>query len=152
VFHLMIAGRFRWHDEHEAGENRKITPFGSAQGVLSDSRRTKTTRTKGTTIGRATDPPTPAASDGTASSGRPKIPGKVGLLAIDFDNGTLIMTEAGTQKRASLHLVDGRAALLDHDPGGLEVMTASQPGFVAALREENHTLKRALTDPHLFSG
>jgi formamidopyrimidine-DNA glycosylase len=98
VFHLMIAGRFRWRD-------------------------------KGA-----------------------KVPGKVGLLAIDFDNGTLVLTEAGTKRQASLHVVRGSAALGKHDPGGLEVMDASLESFAAALARDNHTLKRALTDPHLFSG
>jgi formamidopyrimidine-DNA glycosylase len=81
-----------------------------------------------------------------------KVPGKVGLLAIDFDSGTLILTEAGSKRRASLYVVQGRAALAQHDPGGLEVLDASLDGFAAALRAENHTLKRALTDPHVFSG
>src|SRR5918992_2503475 len=98
VFHLMIAGRFRWK------------PLGA------------------------------------------KIPGKVGLLAIDFEHGTLVMTEAGTKKQASLHVVAGRDALAQHDPGGLEVFEADLPAFRAALQRDNHTLKRALTDPHLFSG
>ena len=98
VFHLMIAGRFRWKDRGAA------------------------------------------------------IPGKVGLLALDFDNGTLILTEAGTRRQASLHVVRGRTALADHDPGGLQVLSADQVQFAAALQRENHTLKRALTDPHLFSG
>ena len=81
-----------------------------------------------------------------------KIPGKVGLLAIDFDHGTLVMTEAGTRKQASLHVVAGSAALAHHDPGGLDVFEADLPAFRAALQRDNHTLKRALTDPHLFSG
>jgi len=98
VFHLMIAGRFRWK------------PPGA------------------------------------------KIPGKVGLLAIDFDQGTLVMTEAGTKKRASLHVLSGRSALAQHDPGGLDVLEADLPAFRAALGRDNHTMKRALTDPHLFSG
>jgi formamidopyrimidine-DNA glycosylase len=98
VFHLMIAGRFRWKD--------------------------------------------PGA----------KIPGKLGLMAIDFEHGTLLMTEAGTRKQASLHAMSGLAALAQHDPGGLEVLEASLGPFRDALRKENHTLKRALTDPHLFSG
>jgi formamidopyrimidine-DNA glycosylase len=98
VFHLMIAGRFRWRP--------------------------------------------PAA----------QIPGKIGLLAIDFEHGTLILTEAGSRRRASLHLVAGRAALADHDPGGLEVLGADLGVFRTVLQESNHTLKRALTDPHLFSG
>ena len=81
-----------------------------------------------------------------------KVPGKVGLLAIDFDAGTLILTEAGSKRRASLHIVQGRDALAQHDPGGLEVLDAGLDAFAEALRRENHTLKRALTDPHVFSG
>jgi len=98
VFHLMIAGRFRWRDA------------GSA------------------------------------------IPKKLGLAAFDFAGGTLMLTEADTQKRASLHVVRGERELARHDPGGLDVMSAGEEAFAAALRRENHTLKRALTDPHLFSG
>jgi formamidopyrimidine-DNA glycosylase len=98
VFHLMIAGRFRWK-------------------------------------------PTAAP-----------VPGKVGLLAIDFDAGTLIMTEAGTKRQASLYVVQGRDALARHNLGGLEVLNTDVASFQAALQRENHTLKRALTDPHLFSG
>jgi len=98
VFHLMIAGRFRWKP-----------------------------------------PGTP-------------VPGKVGLLALDFENGTLILTEAGSQRRASLHVVQGRDALRRLDPGGLEVLDASAAEFAEALTRENHTLKRTLTDPHIFSG
>jgi len=98
VFHLMIAGRFRWKP---AGAN---------------------------------------------------IPGKVGLLALDFEHGSLILTEAGSKRRASLHVVQGVDALAQHDPGGLEVMTTDLATFAEALGRDNHTLKRALTDPHLFSG
>jgi formamidopyrimidine-DNA glycosylase len=98
VFHLMIAGRFRWK------------PTGAP------------------------------------------VPGKVGLLAIDFDAATLIMTEAGTKRQASLYVVQGRDALARHNPGGLEVLNTDVASFQAALQRENHTLKRALTDPHLFSG
>ena len=98
VFHLMIAGRFRW-------------------------------KPRGT-----------------------KIPGKVGLLALDFPHGTLLMTEAGTKRQASLHVVQGRDGLASHNPGGLEVLDADLDAFRSVLARENHTLKRALTDPHLFSG
>jgi formamidopyrimidine-DNA glycosylase len=98
VFHLMIAGRFRWRD----------------RGA--------------------------------------RVPGKVGLLAIDFDNGTLVLTEAGTKRQASLHAVRGRDQLAAHDRGGLEVLDAGFEAFRTRLQQENHTLKRALTDPHLFSG
>jgi formamidopyrimidine-DNA glycosylase len=81
-----------------------------------------------------------------------KVPGKVGLLALDFSDGTLILTEAGTRRQASLFVVRGRNALEQHDPGGLDVLHAGFDAFARALREQNHTLKRALTDPHLFSG
>jgi formamidopyrimidine-DNA glycosylase len=80
------------------------------------------------------------------------IPGKVGLLALDFEHGTLILTEAGTKRRASLHVVRGHESLSQHDPGGLEVMEADFATFSKTLRRKNHTLKRALTDPHVFSG
>jgi len=98
VFHLMIAGRFRWK------------PAGAP------------------------------------------VPGKVGLMALDFDDGSLIMTEAGTKRQASLYVVQGREALERHDPGGLEVMNIDLATFIDALKRENHTLKRVLTDPHVFSG
>jgi formamidopyrimidine-DNA glycosylase len=81
-----------------------------------------------------------------------KPPRKIGLAAFDFPNGTLTWTEAGTKKRASLHLVQGEDRLAAHQPGGLEVLDADLTAFRAALQRENHTLKRALTDPHLFSG
>jgi len=74
------------------------------------------------------------------------------LASFVFSNGTLSLTEAGTRKRASLHLVQGEAALRALDPGGLEVLQASLESFAAVLQSENHTLKRALTDPQLFSG
>ena len=81
-----------------------------------------------------------------------KPPGKIGLAAFDFPNGTLLMTEASPKKRAALHLVRGAAGLAAHDPRGLEVLDADAAAFRTVLRRENHTLKRALTDPHLFSG
>jgi formamidopyrimidine-DNA glycosylase len=81
-----------------------------------------------------------------------KLPGRVGLAAFRFAEGTLILTEAGTKKRASLHLLRGWTALRQHDPGGIDVLACDLDEFTAALKRENHTLKRALTDPHLFSG
>ncbi len=81
-----------------------------------------------------------------------KPPGKVGLAAFDFPNGTLTLTEASTRKRAAIHLVRGRAALAAHDAGGIDVLAADLDAFRAALTRESHTLKRALTDPRLFSG
>jgi len=98
VFHLMIAGRFRWRERGAA------------------------------------------------------LPRKLGLAAFDFPAGTLLLTEAGSRRRASLHVVRGEAGLRAHDPGGLELLDATPDEFRAALQRENHTLKRALTDPRLFSG
>jgi formamidopyrimidine-DNA glycosylase len=77
---------------------------------------------------------------------------RLGLAAFDFENGTLLLTEASTRKRATLHLVRGEAALRAHDPGGLEVLEAGAAAFRERLLAENHTLKRALTDPHILSG
>jgi formamidopyrimidine-DNA glycosylase len=88
----------------------------------------------------------------SSSAKPPKIAARITLAIFDFPNGRLVFTEAGTRKRASIHLVDGEAALAALDPGGLEVMSASLAEFGARLTAENHTLKRALTDPHLFSG
>jgi formamidopyrimidine-DNA glycosylase len=81
-----------------------------------------------------------------------KPPGRIGLAAFDFPSGTLLLTEASPKKRAALYVVRGAGALAAHDPGGLEVLDAGLDAFRAALRRENHTLKRALTDPRLFSG
>jgi formamidopyrimidine-DNA glycosylase len=77
---------------------------------------------------------------------------KVGLAAFDFDAGTLVLTEAGTKKRASLHLLRGAEALRAIDPGGIEPLDATDDGLRAALTRERHTLKRALTDPRLVAG
>jgi len=81
-----------------------------------------------------------------------KPPGKICLAVFDFSSGSLQVTEAGTKKRATLHVVRGRESLRAHDPGGLEVLNASVEDFRRALLKENHTLKRALTDPHAFGG
>ncbi|HYJ78749.1 MAG TPA: DNA-formamidopyrimidine glycosylase family protein [Longimicrobiaceae bacterium] len=81
-----------------------------------------------------------------------KLPGKLGLAAFDFPNGTLALTEAGTTRRASIHLVRGEAALREIDRGGIEPLEATLEEFRAALTRESHTVKRALTDPRLFSG
>ena len=79
-------------------------------------------------------------------------PAKSALLALEFDAGTLVLTEAGTQRRASLHLLAGREALAAADPGGVEPLAADIASFAERLKAENHTLKRALTNPRLFSG
>ena len=80
------------------------------------------------------------------------IPGKVGMAAFDFPTGTVMLTEAGARRQASIHILRGEASLQEMDPGGLEVLESDLPEFVAQLQRENHTLKRALTDPHIFSG
>jgi formamidopyrimidine-DNA glycosylase len=80
------------------------------------------------------------------------LPGKAGLAAFDFPHGTLVLTEAGSKHRASLHLVRGEEALQAHDPGGLDVFTIDAGTFAAALRRENHTVKRVLSDPRVFDG
>ena len=98
VFHLMIAGRFKWR------------PAGTSA------------------------------------------PAKVGLASFDFPSGTLLLTEASPKKRASLHVVYGEAGLAAHNPGGLDVIAADLATFKTRLQSESHTLKRALTDPHLFDG
>ena len=81
-----------------------------------------------------------------------KVPGKLGLAAFDFPNGTLILTEAGSKRRASLWLVRGEKSLEQFDRGGLEVLDADIEQFTERVTRENHTLKRSLTDPRLFSG
>ena len=80
------------------------------------------------------------------------IPGKLGLASFDFPNGSLLLTEASTKKRASLHVVTGEESLRDFSRGGIEVFTATLAQFREALTRESHTVKRALTDPRLFSG
>ena len=81
-----------------------------------------------------------------------KNPGKITLARFDFDAGSLLFTEAGSQRRASLHLVQGRDALAALDAGGIDLMHCDHAAFRVRLLGENHTLKRALTDPRLFSG
>jgi formamidopyrimidine-DNA glycosylase len=93
------------------------------------------------------------AGEGGKGRGRTGVPsGKLGLASFAFDRGTLWLTEAGTKRRASIHLAAGGAALAEFDRGGLEVLDASLEAFAGRLRSENHTLKRALADPRLFSG
>lgn len=81
-----------------------------------------------------------------------KLPARRGLASFDFPNGSLLLTEAGSQRRASLHVVDGDVGLQSLDPGGLEVLEADLDEFSRVLTSSNHTLKRALTDPRMFSG
>lgn len=88
---------------------------------------------------------------GKAAAGRAGA-GKAALALFEFDRGTLVLTEAGTRRRASLHVVQGRAALAALDPGGIDVLASTPEAFAAALMRENHTLKRVLTDPQVLSG
>jgi formamidopyrimidine-DNA glycosylase len=80
------------------------------------------------------------------------IPGKIGLAALDFSTGSLLLTEASTKKRASMHVVRGAESLDEYNRGGIEVLEADLASFTQAVKRENHTLKRILTDPRLFSG
>ena len=81
-----------------------------------------------------------------------KIPGRIGLAAFDWPDGTVVLTEAGTKKRASLHVVGDEAGLAEHDRGGAEPLELDVEAFAAVLRDQNRTLKRALTDQHILSG
>ena len=81
-----------------------------------------------------------------------KPPGRIALATFEFDQGTLVLTEAGTKRRASIHLVEGEAALAALDPGGLDVISSDRKAFAERLLVGNHGVKRALTDPRLFSG
>ncbi len=83
---------------------------------------------------------------------RVKVSGKFNLAAFDFPEGSLLLTEAGTKRRTSLHLLCGDTALREQDRGGLEILSTTLDKFQTTLRQRNHTLKRALTDSHLFSG
>jgi formamidopyrimidine-DNA glycosylase len=98
VIHLMVAGRFKWHDK------------------------------------------------------TPKLSRRLALAAIEFESGTLVLTEAGTKRRASMYVVRGEDALREFDRGGMEILGSSAADFTGRLRSENHTLKRSLADPRLFSG
>lgn len=136
VIHLMIAGRLRWRATPE------ITMSGSgrrgAKAIATDDGAATTP------AGRRRTTPRPATPS--------RIPARLILATFHFVPGTLYFTEAGTTRRASLHLVHGAAALAAFDRGGLEVLDAGLAQFAARLQSENHTLKRALTDPRLFSG
>ena len=81
-----------------------------------------------------------------------KIPARLGLAAFDFPDGSLLLTEAGTTRRASLYVAASDEEVAEHDPGGLDVLTSSREAFQERLQIANHTLKRALTDPHLMDG
>ena len=129
VLHLMIAGRLRWREAPAA------MPAGERVGA-------KPARHQGAGVGPRDDKKTSA----------PRVPPKIVLATFEFERGTVFFTEAGSKKRASIQLVRGETALRAIDPGGLEPLDATLDRFRDALTREQHTLKRALTDPHLFSG
>lgn len=126
VLHLMIAGRLQW------------TPSPTVAGIADPGGL----KAKG------------GSAAATAATGKLVTPKKIpnALVQFVFSTGTLTLTEAGTKHRASLHVVSDAAALSVHDRGGLDVFAATGAQFAAALTRENHTLKRALTDPRLFDG
>jgi formamidopyrimidine-DNA glycosylase len=124
VVHLMIAGRFRW-----------IPNTAHPNALAADRKPGKPRPSKPSKEGDTWAPP--------------PIPGKLGLTAFDFETGTLILTEASTKKRASIHLA---TELTSFDRGGLEVMEAELPAFILAMTRTRHTIKRALTDPTILSG
>ncbi len=142
VIHLMIAGRLHWHpdvtDEADADPNGAGSGPGRSGAARASSRPTRQ---------RASP-----ASRRSPSSGAAKFPPRALLAVFRFEGGELSFTEAGTRKRASIHLLEGEAALAAHDRGGLEVLQADLPAFVSRLRAGNHTLKRMLTSPQVFSG
>jgi formamidopyrimidine-DNA glycosylase len=88
----------------------------------------------------------------TDAKAKPKLPGRIALALFEFEGGTLVLTEAGTRRMASLHLVEGKAALDALHIAGMEVLEADPVSFLQQLKAHNHTLKRALTNPHIFSG
>ena len=88
----------------------------------------------------------------TDAKAKPKLPGRIALAVFEFENGTLVLTEAGTRRMASLHLVEGEAALDALHVAGMEVLEADLASFSRQIKAHNHTLKRALTNPHIFSG
>ncbi len=94
----------------------------------------------------------PAPSDTKTPSRHGKFSAKNSLATFEFSSGSLVLTESGTKRRASLYLLQGESALDELNPGGLEVMDCSEEQFTAVLKSENHTLKRVLSDPRLFSG
>jgi formamidopyrimidine-DNA glycosylase len=134
VLHLMIAGRLHWHErdlDSTVRGGRPVAARGSNPTLRSQARQP----------GRG----------GAVKEGAPRLGSKNQLAAFHFTNGTLSLTEAGSQRRASLHLVTGES-LQRMDPGGLEIFDNDLENFARVLTSANHTLKRALTDPRLFSG
>lgn len=136
VIHLMVAGRLRW----EAAAAKIPARLGLAAFDFAADISTQL-------------PPAPVAI-GTPVGGKPPKRGRGGAGASELagPGGTLILTEAGSKRRAALFVVEGEVALARLDPGGLEPLTASAAELATVLRRERHTLKRALTDPHLISG
>jgi formamidopyrimidine-DNA glycosylase len=138
VLHLMIAGRLRWETAAETATNGH-----GVSVALATAARVKA-GTKSRSKGKLKVAPAPKAVL------RPG--GKIGLANYEFELGTLILTEAGSRKRAALHIARGEAGLREHSFGGIEVLDVDLHSFRSALLRTTHTVKRALTDPRLFSG
>jgi formamidopyrimidine-DNA glycosylase len=147
VLHLMIAGRLLWRPAGAAATSAPAANPAAAAAAAVTAQRTPAP---------AATALEPKAAKPTAAGGRPSRraakPLRNVIARFQFDNGLLAFTEAGTKKRASIHVVAGEAALAAVDPGGIEPLEADLAAFRARLVTENHTLKRALTDPRLFSG
>jgi formamidopyrimidine-DNA glycosylase len=140
VLHLMIAGRLHWKVQAQSPKSKvQSQPNLGTAGVSPADRGSSSTLKEGENIRLASKP---------RSSRSPKN----SLATFDFSTGTLSLTEAGTQRRASLHLISGETGLQQFERGGLEVFESDVDSFGKVLRSENHTLKRALTDPRLLSG
>jgi formamidopyrimidine-DNA glycosylase len=132
VVHLMIAGRFQLPDEEGT---KKVAKKTAKKGAKAND-----------------DGAESPALDAAASTLAKKPPSKIALAQFTTSKGRILLTEAGTKKRASLYVVRGRDALQEHNRGGIEPLSCTLEQFATALRRENHTLKRSLTDPRVFSG
>jgi formamidopyrimidine-DNA glycosylase len=138
ILHLMIAGRLRWQTAADTATN------GQGRLALQAHHRGKAAAGRAGAKAKVAIATAPRLAD--------RLGGKFGLASFEFEHGSLLLTEAGTKKRASLHLVKGDSGMREHDPGGLEVLDVDLQSFRSALTRESHTVKRALTDPRLFSG
>jgi len=149
VIHLMIAGRFHWFDADSgsSADSGTESTAGSSDVKRADS-STGSSASGNTGASAHAD----SRTDSRSRSRKKPPAGKQLLAAIRFSTGTLYLTEAGSKRRASIYLLGGRTELDAMNPGGLEVLEADRDSFIARVREQNHTLKRTLTDPRILSG
>ena len=151
VLHLMIAGRLHWKNKSVKPDGRRVLAsfdFGAGESLASRHKKeASTTAKRGAKI-----PMKEQVGSGATLEANGEETNGEGTNGEKTSGGTLTLTEAGSQKRASLHVLAGEEALRKLDPGGIEPFAATPEQFAAALTSANHTLKRALTDPHLFSG